>query len=634
MVQQEAIGVNIADFGSALEPTLIHKPFSNNINSSGRTKGEGQDDRRESKRRRVAFVTFGCRLNKAEALDTEASYATAGWEIVSLKPIEHNVKEHAISDDPSHDKRNSNENVLNDVDAFSNYRRNAKDHTLTDAPSHDRLNAKGNAINADDVSSHYRHKHNAKEYALDDADASSINNCSQKEPRQTDNGGHSSKCNASHYGASRDADVSNAIASVPNTGTRATHSQPNPDLIIVRGCSVTAKAQHDCEKFIAHLRLRFPRALIKVTGCLKPEKQATERLFVSTPDAPIRTPQQEFSEHASTVRQTETTSNATYASMPDTIPSTDHYALSRAYLKVQDGCSGRCSYCIVPSFRGKPTSIPFHTVLERARAFLAAGFREIILAGCNLCLYKSEGRGIAELATALASLESPGHRIRFGSIEPGICDDRILDAMEGTPNICRFLHLSLQSGSDRILRLMRRPYTSGQVFAFCAEACRRLGPRLALGADIIAGFPGESDSDHEATKRFVSTSLHMAGDAFRRPEQEAIRSPFIHLHVFPYSERPGTEAATLTGSIPTEVRRRRAKEIESIGLRNRLKFANALIGQAVAVCVERGGSGRTDEHLRCRLHGKAERKSIVRAIVENYSLKDGSLSAIIPAEDD
>ena len=205
--------------------------------------------------------------------------------------------------------------------------------------------------------------------------------------------------------------------------------------------------------------------------------------------------------------------------------------------------------------------------------------------------------------------------------------------MAGSANICRFLHLSLQSGSDRILKLMRRPYSSEQVLSFCAEACRRLGPRLALGADIIAGFPGESDSDHEATKRFVSTNL-LAADAFRAPAQGTTLSPFIHLHVFPYSERPGTEAATLAGSIPTEVRRRRAKEIEAIGLRNRLGFASALVGKTVAVCVERGGSGRTDEHLRCILHGNAERKSIVRATVENYSLKDGSLSAIISAKDE
>ena len=617
--------MNLANPGHtpALEPTLIHKPFSAQANSGGltngvrqddgresrqKTNGVRQDDGRESRRKRVAFATFGCRLNKAEALDSEASYAAAGWEIVSLKPSGRKEKGHTIEDAPSHDGHNSKENALNDVDVSSHYRRDAKEYALVDATSHDKRNAKKNV--------------------LGDVDVSSCNNDSQTS-RQTDNGEYFVRC-----GASRNTDESNATASTPNTGPHATHSQPHPDLIIVRGCSVTAKAQRDCEKFIAHLRLQFPRALVKVTGCLKPEKQATERLLGSIPDAPIQAaPQQGFSDHASPVRQTEKISSAICASTPDIIPSANHYALSRAYLKVQDGCSGRCSYCIVPSFRGKPTSIPFYTVLEHARAFLAAGFREIILAGCNLCLYKSEGRGIAELATALAALESPGHRIRFGSIEPGVCDNSILDAMAGSANICRFLHLSLQSGSDRILKLMRRPYSSEQVLSFCAEACRRLGPRLALGADIIAGFPGESDSDHEATKRFVSMNL-LAADAFRAPAQGTTLSPFIHLHVFPYSERPGTEAATLAGSIPTEVRRRRAKEIEAIGLRNRLGFASALVGKTVAVCVELGGSGRTDEHLRCILHGNAERKSIVRATVENYSLKDGSLSAIISAKDE
>ncbi len=363
---------------------------------------------------------------------------------------------------------------------------------------------------------------------------------------------------------------------------------PGPDLIVVRGCSVTAKAQRDCEKSVAHLRERFPRARIVETGCLR--SAGADAAEAAAPGLPAAAPAERF-------------------------------RLSRAYLKVQDGCSGRCSFCIVPSFRGAPVSVPFRAALERARAFLAAGFREIVLVGCNLCLYRSEGRGLPELAAAMAELESPGHRVRLGSIEPGICDRGLVDAMEGHANICRFLHLSLQSGSDRILRLMRRPYDSESVRAFREEACRRLGPRLALGADVIAGFPGETDSDHEATKRLVSEG---------RPQ----RSPFVHLHVFPYSERPGTEAAAMAGAVPTGERRRRAREIEAIGLRNRAAFAGALVGETVAVCVERGGSGRTDEHLRCVLRGRAERRSIVCATVENYSLVDGSVSAIIAAETD
>ena len=448
---------------------------------------------------RVAFVTFGCRLNKAEALDLESTYAASGWEIVTLKHGNH---------------------------------KECKTH------------------------------------------------CD----------------NAPHTEAKQ---------------------QAIPDLIIVRGCSVTARAQRDCEKSIAHLREQFPNTPIKITGCLNIANETKTH----SPESCDK-PQPKIVASAD-----ESASHLIY----NTASFTEHYPLSRAYLKVQDGCSGKCAFCIVPSFRGKPVSVPFHEVVARARKFLDAGFREIVLTGCNLCLYHSEGRGIAELAAELASLESPGHRIRLGSVEPGICDSRIIDAMESAPNICRFLHLSLQSASDRILRLMRRPYTAEQVFAFCSSASKRLGDRMAFGADIISGFPGETDSDHEATKQFLSTPLSPFDNNALHQDQER-HSTFIHLHVFPYSERPGTEAATLPNAIPPETRRVRAREIETIGAENRLHFARRLVGQTVTVCIEKDGNGRTDEYLRCNLRGAAARRSLALAKVEKYSVRDGSLSAIILAE--
>lgn len=447
----------------------------------------------------MAFVTFGCRLNKAEALDLESTYAASGWEIVTLKHGNH---------------------------------KECKTH------------------------------------------------CD----------------NAPHTEAKQ---------------------QAIPDLIIVRGCSVTARAQRDCEKSIAHLREQFPNTPIKITGCLN-IANATETHSTKSCNKPQPKIVASADESASHL-------------ISNTASSTEHYPLSRAYLKVQDGCSGKCAFCIVPSFRGKPISVPFHEIIVRARKFLDAGFREIVLTGCNLCLYHSEGRGIAELAAELASLESPGHRIRLGSVEPGICDSRIIDAMESAPNICRFLHLSLQSASDRILRLMRRPYTAEQVFAFCSSASKRLGDRMAFGADIISGFPGETDSDHEATKQFLSTPLPPFDNNTLQQDREC-HSPFIHLHVFPYSERPGTEAATLPNAIQPETRRTRAREIETIGAENRLCFARRLVGQTVTVCIEKDGNGRTDEYLRCNLRGAAARRSLALAKVEKYSVRDGSLSAIILAE--
>ena len=421
--------------------------------------------------RNVAFVTFGCRLNKAEALDLEAQYAAAGWNVIdSLK-----------------------------------FRVQSLELT-----------------------------HNSK--------------------HQT-----------------------------PNLKT------PHPDLIIVRGCSVTAKAQRDCEKAIAHLRERFPNAEVRATGCL-PNKMKGEGKGEGV------------GEEASTL-----TSNLNLQ------------RLSRAYLKVQDGCAGKCAFCIVPQFRGAPMSVPLSDVLARARSFLDAGFREIILTGCNLCLYRSEGHGLAELAAALASLDSPGHRIRLGSIEPGICDGRLIDALEAHPNICRFLHISLQSGSNDVLRRMRRPYTAERVAAFCEEARERIGARLAFGADVIAGFPGETAADHEATAEFIA------------------RQGIVHVHAFPFSERPGTEAAEMPGAVPRATRRARAKEIAQIGESNRASFAEALIGKDVEVCVERDGNGRTDEGLRCilednsgvRVQSSEWRKAIVTATAKKYFPQTGAISATI-----
>ena len=356
-----------------------------------------------------------------------------------------------------------------------------------------------------------------------------------------------------------------------------------PDVVVVRGCSVTAKAQRDCEKKIAKLRARFPDAEILAIGCLPDAKPIPAHL------APPPLPD----ESAPVNRR-----------------------LSRAYLKVQDGCSGKCAFCIVPSFRGSPVSVPFEQALSRARAYIDAGFREIVVTGCNLCLYRDSNRRLPELVSAIAGLESSGHRVRLGSIEPGLCDTSLLDAMETNPNICRFLHLSLQSGSNRILRLMRRPYTIEQVAEFCADARRRFSERLAFGADVITGFPGETDADFEETKAFLSSHLPLL---------------IPHLHIFPYSEREGTEAATMKPSVPVEVRRTRAKELEAIAAANHEKFARSLIGQEVQVCVERDGNGRTDEYVRCVLKGSAPRRSIVRAMVDDYFPKTSSLSATICA---
>jgi len=359
------------------------------------------------------------------------------------------------------------------------------------------------------------------------------------------------------------------VGNIPSPGGPRPVAAAIPDLILVRGCSVTAKAQRDCEKAIAHLRARFPTTEIHPIGCL-PYAQAW-----TNPVIPMGA-------------DTATT----------TIPTKN----SRAYLKIQDGCSGRCTFCIVPHFRGTSVSVPFNEIMARTKTFLAAGYHEIVLTGCNLSLYKSDGYNLASLLDILAEqgttterTETVPMRIRLGSLEPGNGCEQILDVMTEHPNICRFLHLSLQSGSNHILKRMNRPYDIDLVDRFCTKAQERLGPDLALGADVITGFPGETDEDFAATRAFL------------------VRHAFSNLHVFPYSERPGTPAATMDGVVPRAVRLLRARNLTALGHVQRAAFAQTFLGREVEVCVERGGEhGWTDAYLPCKWEGPAERRSLVR----------------------
>ena len=443
---------------------------------------------------KVAFVTFGCRLNRAESLDLEARYRAAGHEIIDLGSVP---------------------------------------HPTTIQPS----------------------------------------------------------------------------GTVPKiSGTVPDLTGPVPDLILVRGCSVTAKAQRDCEKAIAHLRTQFPTVEVRPIGCL-PNAGSVPTI------GPV--PQ-----NVGTVPQDK-------VCLP--------FQTSRAYLKIQDGCNGKCTFCIVPHFRGQPVSIPFDEIMVRTKSFLVAGYHEIILTGCNLSLYRWSDHNLATLLAALAELGTDPRvlgtgprvlgtgpeisgtvpmflgtapeilvgtvpnggtvpaRIRIGSLEPGRVCEAVLNVMAQHPNICRFLHLSLQSGSNRILKRMNRPYEITWAERFCTTARERLGTDLALGADIITGFPGETEEDFEATRAFLE------------------RHAFSNLHVFPYSERPGTPAATMDGVLPRAVRLARARELATLGQRQRETFAQTFLGREVEVCVERGGEhGWTSAYLPCKWKGPAERRSLVR----------------------
>jgi len=389
-------------------------------------------------------------------------------------------------------------------------------------------------------------------------------------------------------------------------GWETTARHADADLIVVRGCSVTARAQRDCEKLIAHLKRRYPCTRLLVCGCLSGKSKgmdATERVPpASRPGGTGSVP--------SASRPGGT------GSVPSAIPPSDAPVptrTARAYLKVQDGCSGRCTFCIVPKFRGASVSVPFGELLDKARRFVDAGYREIVVTGCNLSLYASGGKRLPELVSALASV-SPDCRVRLGSVEPGACAMETVRAMAESANVCRFLHVPVQSGSNRILAAMKRPYLVRDVEALVLSSVKFL-PNLGLGCDVMTGFPDESALDFAATEGLLR------------------RLPFNRAHVFPYSERPGTLAAGFGGAVPKDVRSARAHRLSELAARKRAQFARRFVGQEVEIVVEDEGKavGWTGEYLRCRAATPAPRKSRVRVLVTRV-LADATLEGRLTRE--
>ena len=313
-------------------------------------------------------------------------------------------------------------------------------------------------------------------------------------------------------------------------GWTTTTKHSEADLFVVRACSVTSRAQRDCERLIAHLKKRYPLTPLIVAGCLP--KESKRALHVS--------------DHQQNVPHN-----------PTAIPT----STARAYLKVQDGCNCGCTFCIVPQFRGKSTSVPFDEVLAKASRFIDAGYHEIVVTGCNLTLYSSDGRSFADLIDALANL-SPDCRIRIGSIEPGTSAIETVDVMAKYQNICKFLHLPIQSGSNAILKSMRRPYLVADIDRLIKKAQSTI-QLIGLGCDIMSGYPGETEIDHLATVGMLK------------------RYGFSNIHAFPFSERPNTIAAGLPSIVPREIRHARAREINSIGRELKSVAARKFLGKDI-----------------------------------------------------
>ena len=370
-------------------------------------------------------------------------------------------------------------------------------------------------------------------------------------------------------------------------GFRTVPFAERADVVIVNTCTVTARADFSDRQAIHRATRINPDARIVVTGCwaqTSPEAAAGVRgvdLVVGNGDrhrlpdllaslverwehdrAPQRdgAPQRDKPGiHVSDV--------ATIRTLPEA-PLGRVAGRSRAFLKVQDGCSHRCAFCIVPFARGASRSREVSVVLDQAQRLVEAGHPEIVLTGVDLGHYGADLVPRTTLATLLRRMAGiPGLSwIRMSSVLPAYFTPELLEAVSGLPTIAPHLHVPLQSGSDRVLRRMRRPYTVA-MYRRLVERLAAAIPRLGLGADVIAGFPEENEADFEETMALI----------------EAL--PFTYLHVFPYSDRRGTEATGLDGHLAPRAITARAGRLRALGEAKSLAFRQGLVGRVEDVLV-------------------------------------------------
>ena len=271
---------------------------------------------------------------------------------------------------------------------------------------------------------------------------------------------------------------------------------------------------------------------------------------------------------------------------------------SRAFMKIQDGCNHFCSYCIIPFLRGRPVSRPIEKIIDEIKRLIDNGTKEIIFTGIHLGIYGREiNSSLAELIRAVSKI-SELKRLRLGSLEPFCLDENLLDALSSCEAFCNHLHLPLQSGDDEILALMKRGYKAQDFVNVCYNARKKISDNIHISSDILIGFPGESD------KAFQNTLNIMRLSGLGR------------VHVFPYSERKGTQAASFSGKISHDVKILRTSQAIKLGRELYENYIKKFINSEVEVLIENNHKGYTRNYIEAECEG--EKNEIVKVKALSY----------------
>lgn len=346
------------------------------------------------------------------------------------------------------------------------------------------------------------------------------------------------------------------------------------DVIVLNTCTVTANADADAREAVRRAHRTNPTASILVTGCYA--QRSPEELSklpgvrwvvgnshkIDIPEIAARAGAGSRADFHGEIIVGDIRAQHEFLSAPVE----DGADRTRPNLKIQDGCNNVCSFCVIPSVRGRSRSASAEQVVEQVHA-LSERYREVVLSGINLGRWgRDPGRPQGRLVALIRRLldETAIERLRLSSVEPMDFSDELLDLMASTPRIAKHVHAPLQSGCDTVLKRMKRRYRTRHYEDRILRA-RRLMPDAAIGADVMTGFPGETDAEFEESRAFIE------------------RMPFTYLHVFTYSERPGTPAAESRDQVPVPVRKRRNEILRNLASGKNLEFRRLFDGKKLTV---------------------------------------------------
>lgn len=386
-------------------------------------------------------------------------------------------------------------------------------------------------------------------------------------------------------------------------GYQVVDFQDAADVYIINTCAVTGRGAAKSRQMIRSAVRRAPLSVVAVAGCYT---QTDPEAVASIPGVSLMIGNQDrdrvvelCEEAASAPAPIRAVNNIWQAREFEDLPVDTFLGQTRAVVKIQEGCNVFCSYCIIPFARGKPRSRNAASVMDQVERLVAQGYREVVLTGIHLGSYgkdQPDGPDLAQLVAELTCIDGLD-RIRLSSLEPRHVSPHLMALLEENPKVCRHLHLSLQSGSETVLKRMKRAYTAKEYRQVVAELRRRI-PDLGLTTDVIVGFPGETEEEHQESMAFVR------------------EMGFHRLHVFPFSPRKGTPAATMPNQVPKAVKERRCHEMMALGRELALSFADRHLGQVLYVLAEEETDaepgwleGYTDNYVRVRFPGEEALKN-------------------------